>query len=383
MSYCHRTSPCGGASAWLVLGVILLAGCARAVAADVPTVSEPQATPPPITVTPATYCGVESILAAARLWGMPVDPAMLARDTYLSSPAGSTALDLVRAAGDLGMTVAAVRRMDAAGLGAVLSSGGLAILHVRQGITSATPDHWVLLTRLDRHGAAVVNNGQVEVWSRGGLGARWRGDAVVIGPPGLSLPGGGLGGMAGRLIAGRTGLWLAVVVATVLVAWGVRRWQLLRWRPAGWAGAGFDVAVLSAVTVVLAGVWTMAAPGQVLRDAEGRAFVNGVMRGALLPSLELAPGSAAPAGWMVIDSRSEREFARGHIPGAVHFDATYTRQDLRAFFGNVKQDQPMVVYCSNARCPLAEDLALRLIDEGFTTVRVFRGGWARWSGGGR
>lgn len=169
---------------------------------------------------------------------MPVDPAMLARDTCLSSPAGSTALDLVRAAGDLGMTVAAVRRMDVAGLGAVLSSGGLAILHVRQGTTSATPDHWVLLTRVDRHGAAVVNNGQVDVWSRGGLGARWRGDAVVIGPPGSSLPGGGLGGMAGRLISGRTGLWLAEELALRLLDEGFTTVRVFRGGWARWSGGG-------------------------------------------------------------------------------------------------------------------------------------------------
>ncbi|MBM4344878.1 MAG: rhodanese-like domain-containing protein [Deltaproteobacteria bacterium] len=73
-----------------------------------------------------------------------------------------------------------------------------------------------------------------------------------------------------------------------------------------------------------------------------------------MKSGRVAPAEAARLvrdGAVLLDVRSETEFAEGHLPGAVHAPVDVLRARPLAF---AEKDQPVVVYCrSGARSALA------------------------------
>lgn len=83
----------------------------------------------------------------------------------------------------------------------------------------------------------------------------------------------------------------------------------------------------------------------------------------------------------IVDTRSESEFARGHIPGAVPLPGDEASAGTRAARRIVAQlksaRRPVVVYCA---CP-AEGTSLavarRLAAEGLD-ARALTGGWVDW-----
>ena len=88
----------------------------------------------------------------------------------------------------------------------------------------------------------------------------------------------------------------------------------------------------------------------------------------------------------VVDTRSEAEFTRGHIPGAVSLTdeglAARAPEAVRAIDLLKKSKLPIVVYCA---CP-AELTSLRVAEalraEGLPDARALTGGWVEWFNGG-
>lgn len=80
----------------------------------------------------------------------------------------------------------------------------------------------------------------------------------------------------------------------------------------------------------------------------------------------------------LIDVREESEFARGHLPGAVHIGKGVIERDIEA-----KVPQPetkLVLYCGGGyRSALAADA---LGNMGYTNVISMDGGWRGWTEAG-
>lgn len=78
-----------------------------------------------------------------------------------------------------------------------------------------------------------------------------------------------------------------------------------------------------------------------------------------------------------IDARTSREYATGHIPGALSvspadFSSSKALERLR-------RNQPVITYCSGETCQSSIVLAEMLIGvRGHLDTRVFFGGWDAW-----
>jgi len=88
------------------------------------------------------------------------------------------------------------------------------------------------------------------------------------------------------------------------------------------------------------------------------------------------------AGGLLIDARSPELFAAGHIKGAISLPFVGIDEVLADFIARTDQDQVVVTYCSGFGCPDSFDLGMRLIEEGFSDVRVFEGGYPEWRDAG-
>lgn len=107
-------------------------------------------------------------------------------------------------------------------------------------------------------------------------------------------------------------------------------------------------------------------------DAEGSA-----MGSPVLPA-ELAARLDGERDYVLIDVRSEEEFAAGHIPGAVNipFDELPGRLDE---LGGA-QEREVIVYCRTGRRAGIAELALE--EAGFRNVRDLDGHMVDWNAGG-
>jgi rhodanese-related sulfurtransferase len=80
----------------------------------------------------------------------------------------------------------------------------------------------------------------------------------------------------------------------------------------------------------------------------------------------------------LIDVREESEWARGHLPGAVHRGKGVIERDIEQSFPD--KDAPLVLYCGGGfRSALAADNLQKM---GYTNVISMDGGWRGWTEAG-
>jgi rhodanese-related sulfurtransferase len=80
----------------------------------------------------------------------------------------------------------------------------------------------------------------------------------------------------------------------------------------------------------------------------------------------------------LIDVREESEWARGHLPGAVHIGKGVIERDIEQSFPD--KDAPLVLYCGGGfRSALAADNLQKM---GYTNVVSMDGGWRGWTEAG-
>jgi rhodanese-related sulfurtransferase len=80
-----------------------------------------------------------------------------------------------------------------------------------------------------------------------------------------------------------------------------------------------------------------------------------------------------------VDARSDVEFAREHVPGAILLNEDRWNELLPQFLVAWSPEKKVVVYCSSQSCNLAMEVARRLRNEAqLKNVFVLQGGWEEW-----
>jgi len=82
-----------------------------------------------------------------------------------------------------------------------------------------------------------------------------------------------------------------------------------------------------------------------------------------------------------IDTRNDKDFNAGRIPGAVHIDS---HKDLNeGSLGKVvKKDQPVVFYCNGTSCLRSSESAVKAVGWGYKQVYYYRLGFPDWKAAG-
>lgn len=80
----------------------------------------------------------------------------------------------------------------------------------------------------------------------------------------------------------------------------------------------------------------------------------------------------------LIDVREESEYARGHLPGAMHLGKGIIERDIEEKVADL--EAPLVLYCGGGyRSALAADALQKM---GYTDVLSMDGGWRHWTESG-
>jgi rhodanese-related sulfurtransferase len=77
-------------------------------------------------------------------------------------------------------------------------------------------------------------------------------------------------------------------------------------------------------------------------------------------------------GMMMLDVRTDKEHAGGHIPGSVHVPLSDVGDKIK----KLKKDKELVVYCQNGRRSIWA--IKRLMGMGYTNLANLRGGYNAW-----
>jgi rhodanese-related sulfurtransferase len=81
---------------------------------------------------------------------------------------------------------------------------------------------------------------------------------------------------------------------------------------------------------------------------------------------------------ILVDTREDAEWARGHIPGAVHLGRGIIERDIEKTVPD--KSTPIVLYCGGGfRSALAADNLQKM---GYTNVISMDGGWRGWTEAG-
>jgi rhodanese-related sulfurtransferase len=81
---------------------------------------------------------------------------------------------------------------------------------------------------------------------------------------------------------------------------------------------------------------------------------------------------------VLVDVREESEWARGHLPGAIHLGKGVIERDIEQAFP--EKDASLVLYCGGGfRSALAADNLQKM---GYTNVISMDGGWRAWTEAG-
>ena len=102
---------------------------------------------------------------------------------------------------------------------------------------------------------------------------------------------------------------------------------------------------------------------------------------SILPSelvtVDQARTWAGNAIW--VDARSDEEFARDHVPGALLLNEDRWNELLPQFLTVWSPGKKVVVYCSSLSCNASREVARRLRKEAqLSDVFVLEGGWEAW-----
>jgi rhodanese-related sulfurtransferase len=85
---------------------------------------------------------------------------------------------------------------------------------------------------------------------------------------------------------------------------------------------------------------------------------------------------------LFIDSRPDGEYAELHIPKALHITPFMLEIRGAETVAAIAKDREIVVYCSQANCDLALQVAEKLQALGFSRVMAFMGGFRAWDEAG-
>lgn len=77
-------------------------------------------------------------------------------------------------------------------------------------------------------------------------------------------------------------------------------------------------------------------------------------------------------GMMLIDVRTDKEFERGHIPGAAHVPLAEIGDRIK----KLKKDKELVVYCQNGNRSIWA--IKRLMGMGYKNLSNLKGGYNAW-----
>jgi rhodanese-related sulfurtransferase len=323
------------------------------------------------------YCGVYCIYAALKLGGQDLDIDGLLRPEYIGSPQGSTLQELQKAVEEHGFHALAVGKLTSREL---RHCPHPVVLHVKLNAASKSYDHYELFLGT-RNGKAKLfdppNSRALVPFHE--LAPRWDGIGLILSPQPIDLR--AIMAPARR----RAACYSVITLAAILAVRWVRR-SLPGARP-GARGKGRVLSVVQGIGLVtIAPVWGIGYhyihPEGFLAHAGATRSVQQAHAGHFIPKVSCRAVRRLLQGDAVfIDARVARDFAAGHLDGAINLPVDANEVEYGRTTAHIAKDARIILYCQSSVCRYAERMAIRLTQDNYSKVSIFKGGWVEWVAG--
>ena len=80
-----------------------------------------------------------------------------------------------------------------------------------------------------------------------------------------------------------------------------------------------------------------------------------------------------------IDARYSSDYEAGHLEGAINVPVDANDVERYKVTENIAKDSHIVMYCQSSGCQYAEIIAIKLQEDGFTNISIYKGGWVDWT----
>jgi rhodanese-related sulfurtransferase len=320
------------------------------------------------------HCGLYCVYAIIRLAGKKVNFMELVKPEYLGSRQGSSVLELMKAAEDYGLFVAPVGNLSTRVL---CNYPHPVILHVKRTMLSQTYDHYILfLGTQDGQARLLDPPNPLKVVPFHELAPCWDGNALIVSSEPIDL------GSVHAPVRKRFIMYTAIVISAILALHWAKR--LL---PKTLLNSRIKLMCLSitqavgfAVFALLVGMfYQFANDAGLLAHANATASIQQAHQYNFIPKIsEKKVRKLLDGDTVFLDARFARDFKAGHIEGAISIPVNATDEERQKATADIPKAARIVLYCQSAGCNYAEKVAVKLIDDGFSNISIYKGGWAEW-----
>ncbi len=323
---------------------------------------------------PGSYCGVSCLYVLMRLANKEIDYKRLLTREYIGSHKGSSSAELKKAAEDYGLYAVPVGKLTSHLL---RSCSYPVILHVKPDTTSREYDHYELFLGTNSGQARLFDPPEpVRLVPFQELVPRWDGNGLIVSATPIDLA------AIFELSRKRFIVYVVIALVIILIVHWAKRWlpeTLLNSRRKLF-GLSIGQGIVFAIATLLCGmIYHFANDEGLLANANATALIQQAHLGNFIPKVsEEKIHKLLDSDTVFIDARFARDFKAGHLKGAISVPVNADDDERQKTTVNIAKDARIVVYCQSAGCKFAEKVAIRLIDDGFYNISIFRGGWNEW-----
>ncbi len=326
-------------------------------------------------ISTGSYCGVYCLYSTMKLFNYDVNFSELVKPEYIGSREGSSLKELQQAATDFKLFAVPVGNLTAEVL---LNCKYPVIIHTKSHYTATTYDHYELFLGT-KDGKAILFDppNPIRLVSFNELAPLWDGNGLIVSAEPIDTH---------ALFASARKRFIsysAVAIAVIFVIHFSRRWlpQTLLNSRSKLFGISMAQAAGFAIAALLCGMFYHFANDEgLLANANATTSIQKAHAGNFIPKIsDRKVHKLLDSKTVFIDARLARDYKAGHLDGAISVPIDSNDIELKKATADIAKDARVVLYCQSAGCKYAEIVAIRLIDDGFTDISIYKGGWAKWA----
>lgn len=321
------------------------------------------------------YCGVYCLYTAMKLAGSEVDFIELLKPEYLGSPKGSSLAELKKAAENKGIYAVPLTRLTSR---ALRKSPYPVILHVKSSADKKEYDHFELFLGTENAQAKLFDPPEItKLVPFHELAVRWNGNGLIVSTRPINVS------TVFLTVWKQLAVCAAITITIILmVRWGRQRWSLFMAAVSVRRLLGLSIAQgfgLVSLASMGAMIYHFANDAGLLANANATAVIQQSHEGSFIPKIsEREVHKLLDSDTVFIDARFARDYKAGHLDGAISVSVDANDVELQKATAKISKDSRIVIYCQSAGCKFAEKVAIKLQNDGYSNISIYKGGWADW-----
>ena len=322
-----------------------------------------------------SYCGLRCLYTIMKMANKEVEFQELLKHEYIGSSKGSSFLELNKAAEDFGLYMEAVVKITSIDL---KRSDYPIILHVKLSMKNQEYDHYELFLGT-KDGKAMLFDppNPVRLVPFNELAPRWDGNGLIVSADPIDFA--SVVAPARR----RFIVYSMVVIVFILALHWAKRLvpkKLLDSRIKLMGLSVTQAGVFAVAALIIGMLYHFTNDEGLLANASATAAIQQAHAEDFIPKItERKVHKLLGNHTVFIDARLSRDYKAGHLKGAISVPVDANDVERRQIVAGIAKDAHIVMYCQSAGCRYAEIVALKLIEDGYTDVSIFKGGWADWA----